>query len=55
MWFSPVRSGAITVVDVVEDDLSGEQSQDLIAFHLAGMNENVPDDAAFLGLSDAPK
>jgi hypothetical protein len=38
MWFSPVRSGAITVVDVVEDDLSGEQSQDLIAFHLAGMN-----------------
>ena len=38
--------------DVVEDDLSGEQSQDLIAFHLAGMNENVPDDAAFLGLSD---
>jgi len=39
------------VFDVIEDDLTNEQSRDLIAFHLAGMNENVPPGATFLGLS----
>jgi putative acetyltransferase len=38
--------------DIIEDDLSREQSRDLIAFHLAGMSESVPDNAKFLGLSD---
>jgi len=38
--------------DVIEDDLSNVQSRELIAFHLAGMNENVPAGATFLGLSE---
>ena len=38
--------------DVIEDDLSRPQSRDLIALHLAGMNETVPVGARFLDLSD---
>ena len=38
--------------EVIEDDLTNTQSRELIAFHLAGMNENVPPGATFLGLSD---
>ncbi|MDE1995321.1 MAG: GNAT family N-acetyltransferase [Rhizobiaceae bacterium] len=38
--------------EVVVDDLTNAQTQALIAFHLAGMNENVPPGATFLGLSD---
>jgi putative acetyltransferase len=38
--------------DVIEDDLSSPQSRDLIALHLAGMNESVPPGARFLDLSD---
>ncbi|MHA7817539.1 MAG: GNAT family N-acetyltransferase [Pseudohaliea sp.] len=38
--------------DITEDDLSSEQSRNLIALHLAGMSEDVPDDAKFLDLSD---
>lgn len=38
--------------EVVEDDLSNVQSRELIALHLAGMNEHVPPGAVFLGLSD---
>jgi putative acetyltransferase len=37
---------------VREDDLSDQQSRDLIAMHLAGMGANVPPGALFLGLSD---
>jgi putative acetyltransferase len=38
--------------DVIEDDLTKTQSQDLIAFHLAGMSENVPPGVTFLGLAE---
>lgn len=38
--------------DVIEDDLLDPQAQDLIAFHLAGMAENVPPGATFLGLTE---
>ena len=39
------------MLTVLEDDLSSQQSQDLIAFHLAGMGANVPSGAVFLDLS----
>lgn len=38
--------------EIIEDDLSSQKSRDLIAFHLAGMSDSVPDDAIFLDLSD---
>lgn len=38
--------------DIIEDNLSDPQSQALIAFHLAGMSESVPDGATFLGMAD---
>ncbi|KAF4447666.1 putative GNAT family N-acetyltransferase [Fusarium austroafricanum] len=38
--------------NVIEDDLANTQSRDLVAFHLAGMNESVPPGAIFLSLSD---
>jgi putative acetyltransferase len=38
--------------EIREDDLSGEQTQALLALHLAGMNENSPPGHVFaLGLS----
>ncbi|MFP8965634.1 GNAT family N-acetyltransferase [Pokkaliibacter sp. CJK22405] len=37
---------------LLKDDLSHPQSRDLVVFHLAGMNDNVPPGATFLGLSD---
>ena len=40
------------MMTVHEDDLSDQQSRDLIALHLAGMGVNVPPGALFLGLSD---
>ena len=43
------------MLTIREDDLSDEQSRDLIALHLAGMGENVPSGALFLGLSDLQK
>jgi putative acetyltransferase len=38
--------------EIVEDDLTNPQSRALIALHLAGMSETVPEGATFLGLSD---
>lgn len=38
--------------DVIEDDLTHEQSRELVAFHLSGMNADVPPGATFLGLTD---
>jgi putative acetyltransferase len=40
------------MMTVRENDLSDQQSRDLIALHLAGMAANVPPGALFLGLSD---
>jgi putative acetyltransferase len=38
--------------DIREDDLSGKQTRDLLALHLAGMNANSPPGSVFaLGLS----
>lgn len=39
------------MLDVIQDDLTNPQTRDLIAFHLAGMSENVPEGATFLDLS----
>jgi putative acetyltransferase len=38
--------------EVLEDDLINPQSRNLIALHLAGINENAPPRATFLDLSD---
>lgn len=40
------------MITICEDDLSNQQTQELIALHLAGMGTDVPEGAIFLGLSD---
>jgi putative acetyltransferase len=37
---------------VREDNLSNPQSRDLVTLHLAGMGDDVPPGAVFLGMSD---